>query len=208
VGCILSPLRGWSRFSQVKFFCARLLFMAVLCFVAVFLQHGGPEMKHQRGFTLIEMLVVVAIILIIAAVTIPSMTGAKVHADEASAVASIRAINQAEVSYMATYGGYAESLANLGGAEPCTRSAATACILDQSLAEGEKSGYHFVAVGSNPSDGMSQSYFVGAAPVVFDRTGKRLFCSSDKGVIRADLNTTGSTIPPDEEQCAGFKALQ
>jgi len=165
-------------------------------------------MKHQRGFTLIEMLVVVAIILIIAAVTIPSMTGAKVHADEASAVASIRAINQAEVSYMATYGGYAESLANLGGAEPCTRSATTSCILDQSLVGGEKSGYHFAAVGSNPSDGMSQSYFVGAAPVVFDRTGKRLFCSSDKGVIRADLNTTGSTIPPDAEQCAGFKALQ
>jgi prepilin-type N-terminal cleavage/methylation domain-containing protein len=182
--------------------------MAVLCFVAELFWHGGREMKHQRGFTLIEMLVVVAIILIIAAVTIPSMTGAKVHADEASAVASIRAINQAEVSYMATYGGYAESLANLGGAEPCTRSAATACILDQSLAGGEKSGYHFVAMGSNPSDGMSQSYFVGAAPVVFDRTGKRLFCSSDKGVIRADLNTTGSTAPPDAEQCAEFKALQ
>lgn len=165
-------------------------------------------MKHQRGFTLIEMLVVVAIILIIAAVTIPSMTGAKVHADEASAVGSIRAINQAEVSYMATYGGYAESLANLGGAEPCTRSAATACILDQGLAGGEKSGYHFVAVGSNAADGTNQSYFVAAAPVVFDRTGKRLFCSSDKGVIRADLNATGSTIPPDAEQCAGFKALQ
>ncbi|MGC1647209.1 MAG: prepilin-type N-terminal cleavage/methylation domain-containing protein [Candidatus Sulfotelmatobacter sp.] len=165
-------------------------------------------MKHQRGFTLIEMLVVVAIILIIAAITIPSMTAAKVHADEASAVASIRAINQAEVSYMAAYGGYAESLANLGGAEPCTRSAATACILDESLAGGEKSGYHFVAAGSNPADGMSQSYFVAAAPVVFDRTGKRLFCSSDRGVIRADANTTGSTVPPDAEQCAGFKALQ
>lgn len=165
-------------------------------------------MKGQRGFTLIEMLVVVAIILIIAAITIPSMTAAKVHADEASAVASIRAINQAEVSYMAAYGGYAESLANLGGAEPCPRSSTTACILDESLASGEKSGYHFVAVGSNPSDGMSQSYFVGAAPVVFDRTGKRLFCSSDKGVIRVDPNTTGSTIPPTAEQCAGFKALQ
>ncbi len=165
-------------------------------------------MRDQRGFTLIEMLVVIAIILIIAAVTIPSMTGAKVHADEASAVASIRAISQAEVSYMATYGGYAESLANLGGAEPCTRSAATACILDQSLAGGEKSGYHFAVVGSNAADGMNQSYFVAAAPVVFDRTGKRLFCSTDKGVIRADLNATGSTIPPDAEQCAGFKALQ
>ena len=165
-------------------------------------------MKHQHGFTLIEMLVVVAIILIIAAITIPSMTTAKVHADEASAVASIRAINQAEVSYMATYGGYAESLANLGGAEPCTKSSTTACIIDESLAAGEKSGYHFVAIGSNPADGMFQSYFISAAPVVFDRTGKRVFCSSDKSVIRADQNATGSTIPPGAEQCAGFKALQ
>src|ERR1019366_2287982 len=115
-------------------FRARLLFVAVLCSVAGCFQHGGRGMKHQRGFTLIERLVVVAIILIIAAITIPSMTAAKVHADEASAVASIRAITEAEVSYMAAYGGYAESLANLGGAEPCTRSAATACILDESLA--------------------------------------------------------------------------
>lgn len=165
-------------------------------------------MKRQTGFTLIEMLIVVAIILIIAAITIPSMTTAKIHADEASAVASVRAINTVEVSYQAAYGGYAESLANLGGAEPCTKSAATACLLDQSLAGGVKSGYNFAAVGSNPANGMSTSYVVGAAPVVFDRTGKRLFCSTDKNVIRADLNAGGSTTPPDGQQCAGFSALQ
>lgn len=165
-------------------------------------------MKRQTGFTLIEMLIVVAIILIIAAITIPSMTTAKIHADEASAVASVRAINTVEVSYQAAYGGYAESLANLGGAEPCTKSAATACLLDQSLAGGVKSGYNFAAVGSTPANGMSTSYVVGAAPVVFDRTGKRLFCSTDKNVIRADLNAGGSTTPPDGQQCAGFSALQ
>jgi len=165
-------------------------------------------MKLQKGFTLIELLIVVALILIIAAITIPSMTAAKIHADEASAVASIRAINQAEVSYQATYGGYAESLANLGGAEPCTKSAATACLLDQSLAGGVRSGYTFAAVGSNPANGMNTSYVVGAAPIVFDRTGKRLFCSTDKNVIRVDLNAGGSTTPPDGQQCAGFSALQ
>ena len=165
-------------------------------------------MRRDRGFTLIELLIVVALILIIAAITIPSLTQSKINADEASAVASIRAINTSEVTYQASYGGFANSLANLGGAEPCTKSPATACLLDQSLAAGVKSGYNFVAVGSNPANGMSTSYIVGAAPVVFDRTGKRLFCSTDRNVIRVDLNVGGSTIPPNGEQCMGFGALQ
>jgi type IV pilus assembly protein PilA len=165
-------------------------------------------MKRQMGFTLIELLIVVALILIIAAMAIPSLTQAKINANEASAVASIRAINTAEVSYQAVYGGYAEFLADLGGAEPCTKSVSTACLLDQSLAGGVKSGYNFAAVGGNAANGVSTSYVVGAAPVVFDRTGKRLFCSTDKNVIRADLNAGGSTIPPNGQQCAGFSALQ
>ncbi len=165
-------------------------------------------MKSQTGFTLIEMLIVIAIILIIAAVTIPSLTNMKMNANETSAVQSIRAINQMEVAYQAAYGGYAAALDNLGGADPCTKSAETACLLDQSLTGGVKSGYNFAAVGNNPAGGMSTGYVVGAAPVVFDHTGKRLFCSTDKNVLRADLNAGGSTVPPDGTQCAGFKALQ
>ena len=165
-------------------------------------------MKRQSGFTLIEMLIVIAIILIIAAITIPSLTNMKMNANETSAVASVRAINQMELAYQAAYGGYAPSLGNLGGADPCTKSAATACLLDQSLAGGVKAGYNFAAVGNNPASGMSTGYVVGAAPVIFDRTGKRLFCSTDKNVIRADLNDGGLTVPPDAAQCAGFSALQ
>ncbi|HYM75450.1 MAG TPA: prepilin-type N-terminal cleavage/methylation domain-containing protein [Candidatus Dormibacteraeota bacterium] len=165
-------------------------------------------MAHQEGFTLMELMIVVALILIIAAIAIPSMKEAHIHTNEVSAVGSIRAINTAEVSYQATYGGYAESLANLGGPEPCRKSAETACLLDQSLAGGVKSGYRFVAVGGNPSGGENTSYVVGAAPEVFDRTGKRMFCSTDKNVIRADLNAGGSTTPPGAEQCAGFGALR
>jgi len=165
-------------------------------------------MISQAGFTLLELMIVIAVILIIAAIAIPSMREAQMHANEVSAVASIRTISTAELTYQAAYGGYANSLANLGGAEPCTKSAETACLLDQSLAGGSKSGYRFVAAGGNPSDGANTSYFIAAAPEVFDRTGKRLFCSTDKNVIRADLNGTGSTIPPGAEQCAGFSALK
>ncbi len=165
-------------------------------------------MTRQFGFTLMELMIVIAMILIIAAIAIPSLVDSKISANEASAVGSLRAINTAEVSYQAAYGGFADSLANLGGAEPCTKSAATACLLDQSLAGGVKSGYNFVVTGGNPSGGENTSYVVGAAPEVFDRTGKRLFCSTEKNVIRVDLNAGGSTAPPNGQQCAGFAALK
>jgi type IV pilus assembly protein PilA len=165
-------------------------------------------MNRRSGFTLLELMIVIAVMLVIAAIAIPGMREAQIHANEVSAVASIRAINTAEVSYQATYGGYADALGNLGGAEPCTKSAETACLLDQSLAGGVKSGYRFVAVGGSPSGGENTTYSVGAAPEVFDRTGKRVFCSTDKNVIRADLNAAASTIPPTLEQCATFAVLK
>ena len=166
-------------------------------------------MGRTNGFTLMEMLIVVSIMLIIAAIAIPSLKHAKINADEASAVASIRAINTAEVTYQATYPsqGYAASLANLGGAEPCAHSSATACLLDQSLAGGVKSGYNFAAVADNAANGANTSYVVGAAPAVFDQTGVHRFCSTDRNVIREDANADGSTTPPNAQQCAGFSAL-
>jgi len=165
-------------------------------------------MVRTGGFTLLELMIVVTLILIIAAIAVPCLVDSKISANEASAVGSIRAIGTAEVSYQAAYGGYANSLRHLGGAEPCTKSSETACLLDQSLAGGAKSGYRFVAVGGNPSGGENTSYLTAAAPEVFDRTGKRLFCSTDKGVIRADLNVGKSTSPPDAGQCSGFSALK
>ncbi|HLV86950.1 MAG TPA: prepilin-type N-terminal cleavage/methylation domain-containing protein [Candidatus Sulfotelmatobacter sp.] len=162
----------------------------------------------ERGFSLMELMIVLALIVIILAMAIPSMREAQMTANETSAVASIRAINQAEVQYQETYGGYADSLENLGGADPCTKSSTTACLLDQSLAGGAKSGYAFSAVGSNKADGMNSSFLVGAAPQAFDHTGKRRFCSTEKSVIRADPNTSGSTMLPDLDQCSSFHALK
>jgi type IV pilus assembly protein PilA len=165
-------------------------------------------MKQTNGFSLMELMVVLAVIFILLAIAIPGMREMMIHANEASAVASIRAINTSEVSYQATYGGYAESLGQLGGAEPCTKSADTACLLDESLAGGEKSGYQFAAVGGSASGGRNATYLASAVPDAFGKTGTRIFCSTDRGVIRVDQNAERSTTPPSAEQCAAFPALK
>jgi type II secretory pathway pseudopilin PulG len=152
--------------------------------------------------------IAILILLIVAAIIIPCMMPPGMAANESSAVAGVRAIDNAENAYRAIYGGYANSLANLGGATPCVRSAVTACLIDQKLSSGVRFGYKFAAVGSNPVRGANTSYAAGAAPAEFNRTGKRRFCSTETNVIRMDANAGGSTIPPDGKQCAGFSALQ
>ena len=188
---------------------SQVLGAAPFCLQMVLMEGSmKSNLKPNRGFSLMELMIVLALIVIILAMAIPSMREAQMNANETSAVASIRAINQAEVQYQSTYGGYADSLANLGGADPCNRSSTTACLLDQSLAGGAKSGYSFTAVGGNSADSQNTSFVVGAAPQAFDRTGKRRFCSTEKSVIRADANADGSTTPPDAQQCASYKALK
>jgi type IV pilus assembly protein PilA len=167
-------------------------------------------MKRQKGFTLIELLIVLAIIVIIAAITIPSLVQVKIKANETSAVASIKAIQTAQMSYQTTYPaeGYASSLAALGGSESCTPSPATACLLDEVLSSGTKAGYTFAVAGGNPVSGVNTTYVAGAAPSAYNHTGVRRFCSTEKSVIRWDANTEGSTTPPTAEECARFQAMR
>jgi type IV pilus assembly protein PilA len=166
-------------------------------------------MNHQNGFTLIELLIVLAIILIIAGITIPSLIHVKINANETSAVASIKAIQTAQLAYQTTYQaqGYASSLAALGGSDSCTPSPAAACLLDEVLSGGTKAGYNFAVVGGNPANGANTTYVAGAAPEAYNRTGVRRFCLTEKGVIRRDANTEGSTTPPTAEECARFQAM-
>lgn len=166
--------------------------------------------RQQKGFTLIELLIVLAIILIIASIAIPSLVHVKSNANETSAVASLKAIQAAQVSYQTTYTaqGYASSLAALGGSDSCTPSPATACLLDEVLTSGAKAGYNFAVASGNPANGANTTYVAGAAPAVYNRTGVRRFCATEKSVIRWDANTEGSTTPPNAEECARFQALR
>jgi type IV pilus assembly protein PilA len=148
-------------------------------------------MRKHKGFSLIELLIVVAIILIIAAIAIPNLLRARMAANESSAVASIRTINTAEITYSSTYPtvGFATSLTNLGGVSPCVPSSNTACLIDSVLASGTKSGYNFTAVGSGGPPLVQ--YFATGVPVLVNQTGIRSFCAFEDAVIRVQPSGAG-----------------
>ena len=157
-----------------------------------------PRLKEQ-GFSLIELLIVVAIILIIAAIAIPNFMRARIAANEASAVSSCRTINSAQINYNSYYQqGFSSTLAQLGPPSSGQADINQADMIDDVLASGVKSGYSFVYSPANLTNGRYDAYLLNANPTVPQRSGSRYFYTDPSGMIRvaygADAGPSDSPI--------------
>ena len=173
-------------------------------------------MSSSKGFSLIELLIVVAIILVIAAIAIPNLLQAKIAANEAAAVGSLSAIKSAEVTYFTAYPtvGYSPDIATLGGAVPCTPSSTGACMIDSLLSSAVpgstgKSGYVFLATGIMTGGATINTAFVaGAAPITVNKTGNHDYCTTNDGILRSKMASAGdvpvSTLAP----CLAYPVTQ
>ena len=164
--------------------------------------------NRDKGFSLIELLIVVAIILIISAIAIPNLLRSKMAANESSAISSMRTLNTGEITYAAIYpnSGFSPDMVSLGGSSAfCNSGAANttaACIVDDVLAKAitpttAKSGYYFTYGATATSGTVATAYTIAAAPVNAGSTGQRYFFTDQSGIIRYGLTSaaTSSSSP-------------
>ncbi|HZU29751.1 MAG TPA: prepilin-type N-terminal cleavage/methylation domain-containing protein [Candidatus Angelobacter sp.] len=152
--------------------------------------------RKNKGFSLIELLIVVAIILIIAAIAIPNLLRSKASANEAAAVAVLRNVHNSQAVYIVQFTsaiGYADSLIKLGPGTPC--DANHACLSDQLVGCAAepciKSGYMFYMTSSSASAPFGD-YTSTATPVSWNNTGTKNYCTADDGVVRYQKTASAS----------------
>jgi len=134
--------------------------------------------RRRLGFSLIELLIVIAIILVIAAIAAPKLNSARMHSMEMAAIRQINTVHQAETQYFSQFGKFAENLQQLGPPASGAAGPASADLIPGDLALGDKTGYIFTVAGTK------EGYTVTAVPKVFNNTGRRTFFSDHTLVIR------------------------
>jgi prepilin-type N-terminal cleavage/methylation domain-containing protein len=148
--------------------------------------------RLRRGFSLIELLIVIAIILIIAAIAVPKMNKQIMAAHEMAAIRMITTIHQGETQYYSTYGKYAQNLSELGPPASGADGPAAAGIIPKNLSDGKASGFIFTVVGS------PTGYSVTAVPEAFGNSGGRTFFSDQTLVIRNNYTAEPATVASPE----------
>src|SRR5580693_3363545 len=148
--------------------------------------------RLRRGFSLIELLIVIAIILIIAAIAVPKMNKQIMAAHEMAAIPMITTIHTGETQYYSQFGRYAQNLAEMGPPASGAAGPAAADLLPKNLADGKASGFIFTVVGS------PTGYSVTAVPEAFGSSGNRTFFSDQTLVIRNNYTAEPATIASPE----------
>jgi type IV pilus assembly protein PilA len=165
--------------------------------VAQIMKHSNvrkmDRTRREAGFTLMELLIVISIMLILMLIAIPNFAGMKMQANETSAIQSLRAIYQAQIQFQTNYpaNGFSCSLPMLGGdPKSGAPSAQSAQVLQNDLSSGQKSGYTFNIVNCTKvtvnNQDMYTGYEVTAVPQAVGKTGHRGFCIDQQGEVRAD----------------------